>query len=146
MIQKDRNLRDFLLKKCTSIQIKMKQKKKWWNETCYCGYFATDLLCIVVMNCCTIFSERLGGKYLEIDWALPSGSSRRVTPRSLSATPKACSRFSMFVCWYTLFMSMSLGLRENRNEWLVTHIFQQYVVCMLPDVGFKHCHTLDRNL
>lgn len=51
---------------------------------------------------------------------LPSGSSRRVTPKSFSATLKACSRFSRLVCWYTLPMLMSLGLRNTKMQ-LITH-------------------------
>lgn len=54
---------------------------------------------------------------------IPSGSSRRVTPKSLSATPKACSRFSRLVCWYTLPMSISLGLEEQNSAQLVTKDF-----------------------
>ncbi len=58
------------------------------------------------------------------DLVLPSGSSKRVTPRSLSATPKACSRFSRLVCLYTLPMSMSLGLGEHKNGWLIPNRVQ----------------------
>lgn len=40
----------------------------------------------------------------------PSGSSSLVTPSSLSATLKACSRFSWLLCRYTRPMSIRLGL------------------------------------
>lgn len=41
----------------------------------------------------------------------PSGSSSLVTPSSLSAVLKACSRFSWLLCRYTWLMSIRVGLQ-----------------------------------